>query len=258
MAIIHIELYSVAAKPIEMQFQGQSLSSGTAFIWQVNQQAYLITNWHNITGINPQTKQHLSPMVAEPDSIVVYLDKAGKLGERFPTTLDLRDGNGNPLWLEHPKGHIVDVVALPLAIIPEVDFHPINALTQFPMRVSVGLDAFILGYPFGIGVSTLPIWKRASIASEPEISINNLPYFYVDTASRPGMSGSPVILYSDSGSFIDEKGNRGISTAMTTRFIGIYSGRIGAEDELKAQLGTVWRAEVIEQIISGARPGQIP
>lgn len=151
-----------------MQFQGQSLSTGTAFIWQVNQQAYLITNWHNVTGINSQTKQHISPMAAEPDSIVVYLDKVGKLGMRFPITLALQDDSGNPLWLEHPNGYAVDVVALPLKTIPDVDFHPINVLTQFPMRVSVGLDAFILGYPFGIGVSTLPIWKRASIASEPE------------------------------------------------------------------------------------------
>jgi hypothetical protein len=33
-------------------------------------------------------------------------------------------------------------------------------------------------------------------------------------------------------------------------FLGVYSGRLG-EDEFKAQLGIVWKKEVIEEIITG-------
>lgn len=33
-------------------------------------------------------------------------------------------------------------------------------------------------------------------------------------------------------------------------FIGVYSGRIGADDEFKAQLGKVWKKRVIDEIIN--------
>jgi hypothetical protein len=39
--------------------------------------------------------------------------------------------------------------------------------------------------------------------------------------------------------------------------LGVYSGRIGAKDELQAQLGIVWRAEVVEQIVADGRPGSM-
>jgi len=39
-------------------------------------------------------------------------------------------------------------------------------------------------------------------------------------------------------------------------FIGIYSGRIG-DDELKAQLGIVWKARVISEIIGAKKFGEI-
>ncbi len=32
-------------------------------------------------------------------------------------------------------------------------------------------------------------------------------------------------------------------------FVGAYAGRIGAEDEFKAQLGVVWKASMLDEII---------
>ena len=124
------------------------------------------------------------------------------------------------------------------------------------MLVVVGMDTFILGYPFGIAVSALPIWKRASIASEPNLGIGGESFFYVDTASRPGMSGSPVILRTWGG-FQTDTGGGVITAGAATKFIGVYSGRIGAQDELQAQLGIVWRADLIDQIIAAGRPGSL-
>jgi hypothetical protein len=40
-------------------------------------------------------------------------------------------------------------------------------------------------------------------------------------------------------------------------FMGIYSGQIG-KDELKAQLGIVWKARVIEEIIDAKALGKAP
>lgn len=239
-----IDTYSFAAKPLEMTFAGNTLAHGTGFVWRANQQAFLITCWHNVTGKNPTAMRHLSCHAGEPDEVTVQLDlPAVRPGTRAPFTLQLRGADDNPLWLQHSMAPGVDVVALPLPPLPGAVLHPINEMPNNEGTVPVGIDAYILGYPFGISVSTLPIWKRASVASEPSIPIGGQPCFYVDTASREGMSGSPVIL------------RHRYAIGPPTTFIGIYSGRVGADDELKVQLGIVWRAEVIDQIISKGRPG---
>jgi hypothetical protein len=241
-----IDDYSLAAIPLEMTFHGNSLAKGTGFVWRTNRQAFLITNWHNVTGKNPNIGQHLSPHAGEPDAMTVQFDLAGSpLGQRGPVELSLRDPAGDPLWRQHAMAPGVDVVAVPLPKLAGAVLHPINEMPNNSGTVPIGIEAFILGYPFGIGVSTLPIWKRASVASEPSAKISGKPCFYVDTASRPGMSGSPVIL------------RHRMAIGPPTTFIGVYSGRIGREDELQAQLGIVWRAEVIDQIITAGRPGSM-
>lgn len=45
-----IDQYSVASVPIEMFFGATLLSQGTAFFWQKEQQLFLVTNWHNVSG----------------------------------------------------------------------------------------------------------------------------------------------------------------------------------------------------------------
>jgi len=249
--------YSFAAKPLELSFQGKSLSSGTGFIWRAEGKAFLITNWHIVTGIDPRTGRHLANHGGEPDTVSVQFDPVGApFGMGRPIPLPLRDAEGVPLWLEHSAVRGIDVVALPLPEMPDVALYPINEMDDDPMLVAIGTDAFILGYPFGNAASTFPIWKRASIASEPHVSIDGQPCFYVDTASRPGMSGSPVILRSWGG-FQTDKGGMVAGPGAATRFIGVYSGRIVAKDQLQAQLGVVWRAEVVDRIITTGCPGSM-
>ena len=89
------------------------------------------------------------------------------------------------------------------------------------------------------------------MASEPELDVENLPYFFADTATRTGMSGSPVVLYKDRPiTMINEK-ERKVSRHWT-KFVGVYSGRIGADNETKgdAQLGRVWKPHVIQEMIA--------
>jgi hypothetical protein len=80
----------------------------------------------------------------------------------------------------------------------------------------------------------------------------------IDTATRPGLSGSPVIMQR-----VGIHGaTGGVITADTIfgrirKFVGIYSGRIG-EDEFKAQLGVVWKASVISEIVGAKKFGEIP
>ena len=73
------------------------------------------------------------------------------------------------------------------------------------MEAEAGMDCFILGFPEGLfGAAFTPIWKRGSIAAEP---YQRVPY-YIDIATRRGMSGSPVIIRHD-GIFVRAAAHRG-------------------------------------------------
>jgi len=98
-----------------------------------------------------------------------------------------------------------------------------------------------------IGPGRTPIWKRGSVASEPDYDWRNMPAFLIDTATRDGMSGSPVVAR-HSGILLtganDGMGPDSLIGTMT-KFTGIYSGRIG-EDEMGVQLGLVWKPIVLD------------
>ena len=70
------------------------------------------------------------------------------------------------------------------------------------------------------------------------------------------MSGSPV--FTQFVGFLTEDPEHPSDTdwiGMGRKFLGIYSGRILGQDEFEAQLGIVWKASIIEEIVvSGVRP----
>lgn len=252
-----IDLFSLSAKLIEICFEGQKLADASAFTWATEDAAYLITNWHNVTGKNPITGKHLSiKTVAEPNTLLVHLDLVNLNGSRGSFPVRLYDQDDQPTWLEHPLKAGIDVVAIPLPPVPGAHLHPINMMAQRQMAVRVGMDAFVIGYPFGAATGMFPIWKRASIASEPQVPIAGMPYFLVDSASRRGMSGSPVVERSW-GTFQSESGGSVLSTGPHDKFLGVYAGRVDDKED-QAQIGRVWHASVIDQIIDGQRRGSKP
>ena len=77
-----------------------------------------------------------------------------------------------------------------------------------------------------------------------------MPYFFADTATKEGMSGSPVIYYKERQiTMVNKKEN--LLSRYRTKFVGVYSGRIGVTSERvnDAQLGRIWKEGMIEQII---------
>lgn len=120
-----------------------------------------------------------------------------------------------------------------------------------------GDELFILGYPRGItDHSVEPIWKRATVASDPHRGWDGQSKFLVDCASREGMSGAPVISYNKRGT-VSVGGMTHVGSGPAAALQGIYVGRLidpstKEEDRLfEAQIGTVWKASVIEEIIEG-------
>lgn len=240
------------------------LSSGTGFIYEKDGASYLLTNWHNVTGRNPLSGTCLSESLAVPDMVSTMFRTKENAGmscrEHLPLYQD--ESMQEPVWLCHPAhGRGVDVVAIPLPteIKSQYQLFPINRIEfDTTFQTEVADDAFVVGYPFSDTTHLqLPIWKRASVASEPDVDLDQLPKMLIDTATRSGLSGSPVVM--------QRVGIHGASGGKLTgseiigrihNFIGVYSGRIG-KDESKAQLGIVWKARVIDEIISGSVRGDV-
>jgi hypothetical protein len=248
-----IDEYSLATVPLEMFFDDTPLSLGTGFVMAYGGRHYLMTNWHNFSGKNPKTGKHLSSTLAEPNRLRVHWNVKDDIGSRFIQFMPIRDAEGRPLWAVHGKyGNKVDIAALPIELPPNVDPRPINGMPAYPLELAVGHDVFVLGYPFGIGTNAFPIWKRGSLASEPAVIPADDPHMLIDTASRPGMSGSPVIRRTWNMHKMEDGGVQ-VDGGPGTRLLGIYSGRLTTNDPLDAQLGMVWPAFLIDQLLSGGK-----
>ena len=231
----------------------------SSFIFKKDDQLFLITNLHNVTGRDPATGEVISDHAGIPDLIVAYLRTSADPGRALRQTIRLYEDDNmtQPRWLVHPKYNAVDVIALPISNDPSSYFQPINELPfDVDIRAEVADDCFIVGYPFSeFTYLGLPIWKRASIATEPTVNVDQLPKLLVDTATRSGMSGAPVIYQRIGVHRLKEGKLSGNSTFGRIRgFLGVYSGRLG-NGEMLAQLGIVWKARVIEEIIDGGKRG---
>jgi hypothetical protein len=252
--IENIDEYSYAAYYVDIKFNEMKLSNATCFFYNYKDRDYLVTNWHVVSGRNSINGNCLESHGAIPNilSVNLFIQENGYLNRRF-LDIKLYDENEEPIWFEwKEEQRYIDVAVVPVVISKEYVVYAINQLGDpFNEDTSpeVREDIFILGYPFGMdGGGGLPIWKRGSIASEPSIDIEGLPMLYVDTASRSGMSGSPVI-YKERRPVTIMDSTQQKFGRYKNKFIGVYSGRIGAEDEFKAQLGIVWKSEIIEKII---------
>ena len=94
--------------------------------------------------------------------------------------------------------------------------------------------------------------ERGSIASEPDLTKSGAGFMLVDTASRPGMSGAPVIRRSWAAHFLNDDAISSDSTPQS-KFIGVYSGRLHTDDPSDAQIGMVWPASDIDDIIDAGQ-----
>jgi len=228
---------------------GKSLASG--FFWRKNDQVFLITNWHNVTGINPLTGENIGSFTPTHFNCdFKYGPKNKNYVQSCEFTVRLFDEKGNPNWIEHPKGKLIDVVAIPFEfMVPENQkIHTLDE-QKFEARwfPSIGDDSFVVGFPEGFsGGGNTPIWKRGSVATEPTLNFNSLPMFLLDTIGNAGLSGSPVIGRA-SGAF----GLPGKKTpeylGTWDNFAGIYSGRISS-DGIGSQMGRVWKSSVLNEI----------
>ena len=238
---------SVQSLLIEMQFNGQALATGTAFVVQTAKGPYLITNRHNVTGRRQDTGAPLSSTGGIPNEIVVVHNRKGFLGQWILKRESLYVGEA-PRWREHPTlGAQADFVALPLSDIADVEIYPYDPANPGPaIFVGAADTVSVIGFPFGMTAGgALAVWATGFLASEPEVDFNNLQIQLIDCRSRQGQSGSPVIAYRAGGMIAMVDGGSAAFGGPISKFIGIYSGRINAESDI----GIVWKASAIQQLI---------
>lgn len=255
---IIVDPLTLTSVPIQICLRDKCIACGTAFVYVLNQQYYLITAGHNFTGTHPETNFN----VGMPDLIRVFFQHSAAGNSYNCQSIKLYDEAGNKQWLQHPiHGASVDVVAIRFVPDENTKLFPINVIQFSEIPFRMGMDVFIIGFPHGYTTSPtiFPIWKRGSLASEYMIDVEGLPKVYIDTGTAKAMSGSPVIarhsgVYSPSGEF---SGDSWFGSGDT--FLGVYSGRLVGERKCKddekdsiydVQLGIVWKKVVIDEILS--------
>lgn len=249
--------------------------AASAFFVEYEGQPWLITNWHVVAGRNTTTGEPLSATAATPDHLLVQLSLQDR--ERLewrPCIVRLYEDE-RPIWFEHPIWHRrVDAVAIPLkAIDPggqRVDYTPLplrrppsgpvgEASYDEPrpdddLYADVSHAVSVLGFPFGRtgGLGYLPIWSKGWIATELDVDFDGRPSFLIDSRTRTGQSGSPVIVYnSPGGQAAMHSGHLLLGAGEKVRLLGVYSGRINEQSDL----GFVWKAEALIDIVTAGVRG---
>jgi hypothetical protein len=244
--------FTLATIPLELFFNETPLGQGTGFLWKIGEQHYLVTNWHVLSGKDFFTRTNIRADGGRPNKLRALFNVPNGAFGKQEWTIIIRDDADKPLWWVHP-GRRVDIAVLPLPLKPEeliIGLYPINVLANAALRIEIGMEVFIIGYPFKLTPPAYPVWKRGSIASEPEIARMTTDYMLVDTASRPGMSGAPVIRQSWTNHMTQPGVLAHLDTPLS-KFIGVYSGRLPTEHPYEAQIGLVWDGSFIDEIIAG-------
>lgn len=251
-----------SSKPvfIDIYFNELKLGSATGFQIQ-NKQKYLVTNWHVVSGKNFITNQCLNDLGAIPNKLILkykrYIDDGNY--EWIDKTIHLYDLNENKIWHEHPIfGSKVDVVLVPLE--EEANKYSYKECfrdnTNYILNVTENI--FVLGFPLGYTVKSKEephaVWTSGTVASDPILNLiingDEVPAFLIDSRTRQGQSGSPVIYYSQQGLDLHYETNRtAIWGCPFMQEVGIYSGRINKDSDL----GYVWKWQVIKEIIESIK-----
>jgi len=243
-----------------MFYNETELAIGTGFFYEVGSEFFLLTARHNVTGRHAITNKPLHSSSAVPNRIHAVLWSGEPHVNWKSGEVALYDDDGIPDWYEHPvHGSSVDAVAIPVTSLDQrVRIYPANKLALDDIPFSPGMDVFVLGYPRAMtGGGYLPVWKRGSLAAEPDVEIDALPKTLIDTATREGISGALVIAQRMQSALKEGPLADNTIFGECRRILGLYSGRVG-DDEYQAQLGIVWKERALmETILAKKRPTSI-
>lgn len=235
-----------ATAPVEAAGPGGTRVRATAFFYGQDNDLYLITCRHAV--FDPATKY-------KPTSLSLRLHAdAADLTASAEYVVKLYDKEKNRLWLEHPKGAAVDLVAIPIArddIFPRFQVRPLGPTNLPPAECYLGMGAAVtvLGYPLGFydQANNLPIARAGFVATPYPVPFGADPCFLLDAHSHRGMSGGPVLARFAVGAAQPTVYLLGINAAM------VDSTERDPEQDDPLGLERVWYSYLIPEIL-GTRP----
>lgn len=271
---VQVNQYTLGVVNLTAMCDEHAISNSTGFFWEHAGNRYLITNWHCVTGIDPFTGKCLNKDGARPNILRIRF-LTSDIGKVLHIATPLFDDKGNPKWFVHPTaGEQVDVVVLLLGektdlIAPGQGPQPfaetINNLSAEDLATEIGAELFVVGYPRNLSLIATPLWKRATIATEPAL-FEDSPgrrQVWIDCTTREGMSGSPVLAIQNNMHRTAAKPNT-VNAGSGHSLFGIYSGRLidpmtdpNLDDMLLSQIGIVWPKALIANIIDAAQPDNL-
>jgi hypothetical protein len=240
--------------------------SGFFYLWEGN--PLLVTNWHVVSGRNVFTKQLLSANGYIPAKLRYFGLQLNQVGNeiRFARTewvISLPE-DAQSLLAEPPSidGAEIDIWAAPVVQGSVIEknsgrkgFQGSENLSSFVndhvaknISSQVGEDCLILGYPLSNydGLKP-PVWKTASLASEPGIPLGGLPLFLVDGHTTSSMSGAPIFRRLTTG-IAQNPITKVFSEQAQFAFLGVYAGRLQSADLENTGLGYGWYGSLIGKV----------
>ncbi|MFP7658118.1 trypsin-like peptidase domain-containing protein [Chryseobacterium proteolyticum] len=176
--------------------------------------------------------------------MLIFLKK-NSLNEWAVKRIKLIDEKGKKLYIQHPRGQEIDIVAIKLEDYPDVELYNLwegNIVDNIDINITESCS--VVGFPKGISTGgKFPIWKTGHVASEFELNHDDKPMFLIDASTREGMSGSPVYCVRTGHALVDGKLMSGESTI--ARFLGIYAGRVGDDIEI----GRVFKSNCLNELM---------
>jgi len=228
----------------------------SGFFWLNNSRLFIVTNWHNVTGLNSIDGSRLGSFTPSHVSVLFYGHKTNGPAavhpkiERHRVVVPLYNEEHEPQWIGHSSSPTVDVVAIPFPPFETSAWHIVamNRMVDFETswKPRVMDECFIIGFPEGIQA---PIFKRGTLASDMQSGATaNNPYL-IDTLGNRGLSGAPVI--GKGTGILNPGGDRNVTLQSKIgtwlNFCGVYAGRM-SDHGVGSQLGRVFPPEVVREL----------
>lgn len=268
---MEIDHISLCTTPIFLYKADKPVSLGTGFFYAYQdlnvQVLYLITNYHVLTGSSPLENK---PCIGDTIALQFHISDT-EPGKIKTVRLPLFTKNEKPIWITSSSCPEADLAVIPLVdpLYQDCKVRYISAeWAKGDLKVRPTTNVALVGYPYGFYdmKNALPIWKTGSVASEPDVDFDGKPLFLVDVSAFPGMSGSPVFGVSPHGVYESKEGAIKIGVNLKT-FLGIYvsmhqhvenkylkevayGNGLGIVDYESLEIGDVWKARLISEIVA--------
>ena len=263
---------SFCCSPIELlsnDGEDKVIRTGSAFFYQHEGISLLVTNWHVVSGRNLFTSSILSKHGYLPSKLRYYGVGLSQNGNHLTFSrsgwiITLPEA-AQAMLAEPPviDGVAVDIWAAPIPThtmiskdLTRSGFYGANFISSHindhvaqDIACRAGEDCLVLGYPLNNYDGLMPpIWKRASIASEPGLPVDGRPMFLIDGGTTASMSGSPVFRKIVVATAPDIRSGKLIEHARF-QFLGVYAGRLQSKELEQTGLGYGWYGSLIGKVV---------